>query len=550
MLGSRRVKRWARPPKGTDCEKRVLLNIGGAEEGRWTTPMPDGIVYLVGAGPGDPGLITLRGLECVRKADVIVMDRLAAPSLLRNARPDVEIIDVGKQPRQHRMVQDDINALLVRLGQDGKTVVRLKGGDPFVFGRGGEEAETLVAAGVRFEVVPGISSTIAAAAYAGIPVTHRGVASSLAIVTGHEDPTKAESALDFSKLACATDTIVFAMGVGRLRSIAAELMAHGRPGSTPVAIIGWGTTARQSVLIGPLDSIADMAEDAGVKPPSIILVGEVARLRETLQWFDNRPLFGKRIVVTRAREQASDLMALLAAEGAEPIALPVITTTCPEDLGELDSAIDALDRYDWVVFTSPNAVDALVQRLFELGRDVRALGAASLAAVGPATAERLEGRGLRVELIPEKYVAASLGDALVAQDVAGKRILLPRAKVAPPTLPDALEEAGAEVDIVPAYETVADDKGAAEVRAALEAGDVDAITFTSSSTVQNFVEALRSSGADAAALTRDALIACIGPVTAETAHEEGLDVGLVASPPIASFVQAIADHFAADAASD
>ncbi|MFQ5809155.1 MAG: uroporphyrinogen-III C-methyltransferase [Armatimonadota bacterium] len=512
--------------------------------------MVGGIVYLVGAGPGDPALITVRGLECVQRADVIVMDRLAAPALLRHARRDAETIDVGKQPGRHRMRQKEINALLVRLGQEGKTVVRLKGGDPFVFGRGGEEAEALAAAGVAFEVVPGISSTIAAPAYAGIPVTHRGVASSFAVVTGHEDPTKGESAIDFSKLACGVDTIVFAMGIGRLRSIASELMKYGRPGSTPVAIIGWGTTARQRVVTASLDSVADVAEERGVKPPAIFLVGGVAGLRETLQWFDNRPLFGKRIVVTRAREQAGELTALLAAQGAEPVPLPVIRITRPEDLGELDRAIGRLDSYDWIVFTSPNGVDALVQRLLELDEDVRAMGGASLAAIGPATAERLEARGLRVELVPEEFVSTSLAEALTGWGVDGKRVLLPRAKVAPPTLPDALQAAGAAVDVVPAYETVPDSEGAEEVRAALAAGEVDAITFTSSSTVRNFVGAMRApttgEAGDVQALTRDVLVACIGPVTAETAREEGLQVGLVGSPPITSFVEALAEHFGAE----
>lgn len=505
--------------------------------------MAEGIVYLVGAGPGDPGLITLRGLECVRQADVIVMDRLAPQALLREARRDATIIDVGKRPGRHPVPQAEINALLVQHAAEGKAVVRLKGGDPFVFGRGGEEAEALAAAGIPFEIVPGVSSTIAAPAYAGIPVTHRGIASSLAIVTGHEEPTKGRTAIDFAKLACAADTLVFAMGVGKLRAIAAELIAHGRSASTPAAIISWGTTARQHVVTAPLDAIADAADKAAVKPPAIILVGEVAALREKLRWFDNRPMFGKRIVVTRAREQASELMALLAAQGAEPIALPVIRITSPQELAELDGAIAGLDRYDWIVFTSPNGVDALLRRLLELGKDVRAMGGASLAAIGPATAERLEHRALRVELVPEEFVSARLADALVQRGMAGKRVLLPRAKVAPPTLPDALRDAGAEVDVVTAYETLPDPAGAEQVRAALEREEIDAVTFTSSSTVRNFVQALQP--ADAGTLTRGVLVACIGPVTAETAREQGLDVGLVGRPPIANFVRSLADHFAA-----
>ncbi len=512
-----------------------------ADTSREAGGTPDvGRVYLVGAGPGDPALITLKGLECLRRADVVVLDRLASPRLLEHAPAGVEVVYVGKEPRRHTLKQEEINRLLVELARQGKTVVRLKGGDPFVFGRGGEEAEALAAAGVPFEVVPGVTSVTAAPAYAGIPVTHRGLASSVAFVTGHEDPGKDESAINWEHLARGVDTICFAMGVGHLPEIAEQLMRHGRSGDTPAALVRWGTTPRQEVLTGTLATISRQAQDADFRPPAIIVVGEVARLRETLRWYDDRPLFGRRIVVTRARAQASELAELLEAQGTEVIEFPVIKLVPPPSYEALDAAIARLAEYDWAIFTSPNAIDWLLGRLRDLGRDIRALGEARLCAIGPGTVRSLESKGLRVDLVPEQFVAESVVDAFADRDIGGRRVLLPRALEARDVLPERLREMGAEVDVAPVYETVLEEIDAEPLRQRLRAGEVDCVTFTSSSTVRNFVHLLQP---DAAELARGILVACIGPITAQTAGEHGLRPGLVAEPPLSSFVAAIAAHY-------
>jgi uroporphyrinogen III methyltransferase/synthase len=504
-------------------------------------PQPEGVVYLVGAGPGDPGLITLRGVDCLGRADVVVVDRLVDPALRRHAREGAEVLYVGKESSRHTLPQEQINEMLVGLAREGKTVVRLKGGDPFVFGRGGEEAAALAEAGVRFEVVPGVTSAVAAPAYAGIPVTHRGLSSSVAIVTGHEDPAKAESSVDLARLARAADTLVFLMGMGRLKEIAAELVAHGRPPTTPVALVRWGATARQEVLIGSLADIAERAEAQGFGAPVVIVVGEVVRLREKLRWFDNRPLFGKRIVVTRSRAQASDLAALLAERGAEPIEFPVIRIAPPDDFGALDPAIERLGSYDWVIFASPNAVDALMTRCLQLGKDVRAWGRARLCAIGPATARRLQEMGLHVDLVPERFVAEGVVDAFAGVDVAGRRFLLPRSNIGRELVADLLTERGAHVEAVLAYQTLPDTGDAEDMRARLREGEIDAVTFTSSSTVRNFHAAL---GLDEEpALLDGVVIACIGPITAAAAGELGLTVDIVAEPPIPAFVEAIVQHY-------
>jgi len=512
--------------------------------------MARGIVYLVGAGPGDPGLITLKGLRCLQRSDVVVLDRLAPRELLAHAPAHVEVIFVGKQADRHTMPQEQINQLLIDLARQGKVVTRLKGGDPFVFGRGGEEAEALAEAGVPFEVVPGVTSLLAAPAYAGIPVTHREYASSVALVTGHEDPAKEASALNWQHLACATDTICFAMGMGNLPDIAARLIEHGRPPTTPVALVRWGTWPRQEVLEGTLETIARQAQEADFQAPAIILVGEVARLRGKLRWFDNRPLFGKRIVVTRAREQASELVELLREQGAEAIEFPVIRIVPPASYDDLDAALARLDSYDWLIFTSPNAIEMLLRRLRELASDIRALGRASICALGPATARSLEEKGLRVDLVPEAYVAEGVAEAFAqasgdnarpTYDLQGKRVLLPRAKVARDVLPQRLRDLGALVDVVTAYETVLEESEAEPMRERLRSGEVDAITFTSSSTVHNFVALIGPHQVQE--LTRTVLIACIGPITAQTAADHGLSVGLVAEPPMAAFVEALAQHY-------
>ncbi len=497
-----------------------------------------GKVFLIGAGPGDPGLFTLKGVECMQGADVIVYDYLAGKPLLVHARPDAELIYVGKKGGDHTMKQDDINALLVKLGQEGKVVARLKGGDTFIFGRGGEEALALREGGVPFEVVPGISAGYSVPAYAGIPVTHRGITTEVAFVTGHEDPTKTESTINWEKLATAVGTIVFFMGVKNLPYIVEELTKNGRDPETPVALIRWGTTPRQETLSGKLSDIVDKVKQAGFKAPAITIVGEVVALREQLHWYEDRPLFGKSVVVTRSRAQASDLVSAVSAAGAIPVEFPTIRLTAPSDgYAALDAAIGKLraegggggaagpPAYDWIVFTSVNGVEQFFARLDREG-DVRDLKGVKLGAIGPATAAALERRGLKPDFVPAEYRAEAVLEGLLGLGAGSSRVLIPRAKEAREVLPEKLAEAGAEVEVVPAYETVLDDAGVDEMKDMLSGGEIDIITFTSSSTVKNFVKLLE--GYDFQALPATVTIACIGPVTAETAQELGLRVDLVA----------------------
>lgn len=505
--------------------------------------MKTGTVYLIGAGPGDPGLITMRGRELLAKADVVVFDRLAHPALLEHARPDAERIYVGKASASHAMRQPDISRLLVEKALEGKSVARLKGGDPFVFGRGGEEAECCRESGVPFEIVPGVTSAIAAAAYAGIPITHRDAASSFAVITGHErddsresgtrEPGKAEQRRDWSKIAHAGDTLVFLMGVEALPEIAARLQEHGRDPETPVALVQWGTWPRQRVVTGTLATICADVKHAGLTPPAVCIVGEVVRLREELRWFDDpvtRPLFGKRIVVTRAREQSSALSDLLRARGADPIEFPVIRIQKLDDNQPLDEALSNLSRYDWAVFTSANAVPIVAEHLEGLGLDARAFGSAKIAAIGPATAEALRTHlGLRADFVPTEAVA----EAVLAQwpdvDMAGKRVLIPRAHEAREILPEQLRERGAVVDVIPSYLTVLDGSHAEEIARMLSAGEIDAITFTSSSTARNFHHILAERhGVLLADYVERVVVAAIGPVTADTALELGLPPRIVA----------------------
>ncbi len=481
-----------------------------------------GRVALVGAGPGDPGLITRRGLDWLARADVVVYDRLANSRLLDHVPPAARRIFAGKSPEGHTLAQDEINALLVREARAGNTVVRLKGGDPYVFGRGGEEAQALRAAGVPFEVVPGITSAIAGPAYAGIPVTHRQLASSFAVVTGHEDADRPESRVDWAALATGPDTLVLLMGVERLPGIVERLVAGGRPPDTPAAMIEWATWPRQRTVVATLGTLVERARAAGLRAPAVTVIGEVVRLRDELDWFGSRPLVGRRIVVTRAREQASDLLKELADLGAEPIEFPTIRIEPIADTGPLDSAIARLAEYDWLVFTSVNGVRALFDRVWALGGDARAVGRARLCAIGPGTAQGLARYGLRADLLPERYIAESVAEALVAAGVRERRVLLARAAEARDVLRERLEAAMAVVDEVAVYRTVRDGADAEAVRAALTRGEIDAVTFTSSSTVRNFMAALGPF--DPAAWPATTRVAAIGPITAATARELGLPV--------------------------
>jgi uroporphyrinogen III methyltransferase/synthase len=505
------------------------------------------VIYLIGSGPGDPGLFTVKGVRCMEEADAIIYDRLAPEVLLGYATPEAEKIYVGKKPGNPTMSQEEINDLLVEKGRAGMTVVRLKGGDPYIFGRGGEEALALKEARLPFEVVPGVTSGVAAPAYAGIPVTHRNVSTSVAFVTGHEDPTKARPDVDWEKLANGADTLVLYMGVGRLEEISKGLIAAGRSQETPVACVRWGTVPEQLTVTGTLQDIATRVAEADLKPPAIIVVGDVVALREKgLDWYERRPLFGRRVVVTRARAQAGELSAELERLGAEVHEFPTIEISPPEDFGPLDAAIRDLDSFGLIVFTSVNGVEAFLDRLRHHGLDLRAVPRdATVAAIGPATAERIERAGLRVDVVPEEYRAEALIEALDSGTLAGERVLIPRAKVAREILPDRLREVGAEVVVPPAYESVPLSEGKEEVSVRLQSGEIDCVTFTASSTVENFVGAFGAE--EAARLLAGTRVACIGPITADTARERGLRVDAEAEEyTISGLVEAVTGLLAAD----
>ncbi|MEW6078243.1 MAG: uroporphyrinogen-III C-methyltransferase [Thermodesulfobacteriota bacterium] len=506
--------------------------------------MATGKVYLIGAGPGDPGLITVKGVECIRNADVVVYDYLAADQLLAYARQDAEIIYVGKKGGDHTLPQEGINALIADKAAGGKTVARLKGGDPFIFGRGGEEAEYLVERGIAFEIVPGVTSAIAAPAYAGIPLTHRDFTSSVCLVTGHEKPDKEVSSINWPALASLGGTLVFFMGVKNLPHITGQLMANGLAAGTPVALVRWGTTPEQKTVTGTLADIVEKARQAGLQAPCIIVVGEVIRLRETIGWFENRPLFGKRIVVTRARAQASELVKLLTDLGAACLECPTIRIEAPEDFSALDAALDNLAAYDWLVFTSVNGVEFFFSRLFEKGLDVRALHQVQTAVIGPATRDRLLAFGLRSDIMPDSYRAESVVEAFRGRDMNGKKVLLPRAAEARFVLPRELAAMGAQVDEIPVYFTRQDTSAADELLAALKEKQVDMITFTSSSTVKNFRALLPADPAEAGRLLQGVTIASIGPITTETAQQEGFTVDVTAGEyTIDGLTEAIRDYF-------
>jgi uroporphyrinogen III methyltransferase/synthase len=499
-------------------------------------------VYLVGAGPGDPELITVKGLECIKKADVLIYDFLASPLLLKHASENTEIIYVGKKGGDHTLSQDRINALIVEKAKSGSTVTRLKGGDPFIFGRGGEEAEVLIEAGIPFEIVPGVTSAIAAPAYAGIPLTHRKFTSTVAFVTGHEDPAKEGSSIDWESLVKGIGTIVFLMGVKNLPHITDRLLSHGMDPKTPVALVRWGTTPRQFTVTGTIDTIVERVKAAGLKPPAIIVVGHVVKLRETMKWFENRPLMGRSIVVTRAREQASELVKRLSDLGAECIECPTIKTAPPEDIKPLDTALDHLSSYAWLIFTSVNGVNFFFNRLFEKNKDVRALNHVQTAVIGPATAERLFDFGFKSDIVPESYRAESVVKAFAKEDIAGKKILLPRAKEARPVLPLELTRMGAVVDEVTAYCTKAVKENADVIIERLKERTIDMITFTSSSTVKNFRALLPPEGLDN--LIQGVTVAGIGPITADTARNLGFDVHIVAeSYTIDGLCEAIQQYY-------
>ena len=488
-----------------------------------------GKVHIVGAGPGDPGLLTLRGQACLAAADVVVHDHLVPLRLLAHARAGAELIGVGNPHGDPvRLSQAAIAALLIERARAGRTVVRLKNGDPMLFGRGGEESRALADAGVPFEVVPGVTSALAVPAYAGIPATHRDHASLLTIATGHQACGDGPPDLPWDALVRQRGTLVFLMAVRQLESILHALVAHGLPVDTPAAIIQHGTTARQRTVTATVGMLAERARAAGIASPAVLVVGAVVGVRDGLAWFEERPLFGRRIVVTRPRAQAQAFADLLEAEGAEVVCFPTIALAPPEVAGALDRAVAASGGYDWIVFTSPNGVRAFLERFAAQARDLRELAGVRLAAIGPETAAELGRHLLKAAVVPEEYRAEGLLAALGDDDVRGRRILLPRAAGARTILPETLTARGAHVDEVVAYRAVPPpDADVAGMRAALASGSIDAVTFTSSSTVRNFMALVGPDDVARHVTNGRPTIACIGPVTAETARECGLGVAVM-----------------------
>jgi len=475
-----------------------------------------GKVYLIGAGPGDPGLLTIKAKECIENADVVVYDYLASPFLLDYAKKDAQIIYVGKKGGDHTLSQDGINQLLVDKAKLGLDIARLKGGDPFVFGRGGEEAQMLLSYGVSYEVIPGVTSAVAAPAYAGIPVTHRDHTSFVSFITGHENPDKKETSMQWDIYARSNATLVFLMGVKNLENIAKNLINNGKSKDTPVALVRWGTTARQQTVTGTLETIVEKVKKAKLKSPAIIVIGNVVSLRDELAWFDKRPLFGKRIVITRARAQASSLVSKLTKLGAQCIEIPTIKIVPPEDISPLKKSIENIDNYDWLVFTSVNGVKFFFDTLFDMGKDVRVLGHLKFACIGPVTKERLQDYGIISDILPETYRAESVIKAFSNIELKNKKILLPRAKKARTILPEELTKMGAKVDEVIAYETLLDMNKKKELINLLQESKIDAVTFTSSSTVSNFISLLDSK--DSRKLLKNIITASIGPITSKTAR--------------------------------
>ncbi|HTD01122.1 MAG TPA: uroporphyrinogen-III C-methyltransferase, partial [Chthoniobacterales bacterium] len=487
-----------------------------------TSKDQSGKVYLVGAGPGDLGLVTLRAKECIERADVIVYDHLANPEMLSWAREEAEIIYAGKKASEHALNQEEINKLLIEKARAGKEIVRLKGGDPFVFGRGAEEAKAIVDAGLAFEIVPGITSAIAGPAYAGIPVTHRAENSHVIFFTGHEDPSKTKSAIDYAALSKLGGTQVMLMGVERIEAIAREMMANGVRGDLPVALVRWATTGRQQTLTGTLENIAKRVAKTEFEAPAVAVFGDVVALRKDLNWYERRPLSGKRIVVTRTRKQAGALTAQLRALGADVFELPTIRIEPPTDLREFAELVQDAHQYDWIVFTSPNGVDAFFEIFYKLYDDAREIGGARIAAIGPATAQRVRDFRLHVDLQPEEFVAEAVVRQFQKQGgVENLRILLARAEKARDVLSKDLSKLGAIVDEAFAYRTVPETRDVTGARRRLLEEGADLITFTSSSTVENFL-------ALGLPWPKGMKIASIGPITSKTASDRGLKIDIEA----------------------
>lgn len=492
--------------------------------------MQKGKVYIVGAGPGDISLLTLKGLKCLQKAEVVIYDFHLNAQVLNYISHDAEFIYAGKRGGQHTMTQDEINRTLVEKAREGKIICRLKGGDPFVFGRGGEEAETLAGENIEFEIVPGVSSAIAAPAYAGIPLTHRLYSSSIAIVPGYEDPSKEESSIDWQKLATGVGTIVFLMTVKNISLVCKKLIDNGRSPDTPVAVIRWGTRADQTTLVGNLKTMPDLIKENEIKPPAVMVVGEVVRLREILNWYEKKPLFGQRILITREHSEGYESLEEL---GAEIVEFRTIEIVPPEDWAELDNAIDKIESYNWLILTSANGVKFLFRRLFEKEKDIRDLKGIKICAVGTKTAEAINKFGVKVDLVPEEFNAEGLLSAISKQSnvgayrdtpLRGIKFLLPRAEVAREVLPEMIKELGGEIDVVTAYRAVKPDTHGKRLKRFLKEGKITIATFTSAATFNNFIEI---TGEDAEDVLKDVAITVIGPVTAKAIEKAGLKVSIM-----------------------
>ena len=510
-----------------------------------------GKVYLVGAGPGDPGLITIKGRTLLEKAEAVVYDYLANKKFLKYVPDDAEFIYVGKKGGGiHAQTQEEINKILIDKASQGKRVVRLKGGDPFIFGRGGEEIEELVKAGITFEVVPGVTAASAAATYAGIPITHRGYTATVAFVTGHEAPDKKNSNIDWEKIATGIGTIVFYMGIKNLPNIVEKLMRYGRDPQTPVAVIRWASTPEHHTVTGTLATITDVVAKAGIRPPAVIVVGEVVGLRDTINWFEKKPLLGKRIMVTRTRDQASELVASLEELGADCIEFATISLAPPDTWEVLDTALKSVESYDWLLFTSINAIKYFFKRLIELGLDSRALSGLKIAAVGSATSKELQQYGLRADLLPaSEYTGEGLAEELIKNGVADKRFLLPRALKASEVLPEKIRAAGGEVVVAPVYQNVRPSGHEEELRQYFIDHSVDMVTFTSSSTFTNFMFMLNpKDDSEMNQLLDGVALAAIGPVTGKTIEASGghVHVQPQVSYTIENLVEHIVDYYSGE----
>lgn len=498
--------------------------------------MKQGKVYIIGAGPGDPGLITVRAVKCLQKSDVVVYDYLVNQDILGLAGKDARLVYAGKKGGDHTVSQEMLNQILVKEASDGNIVARLKGGDPFIFGRGGEEAEVLSEAGIPFEIIPGVTSAIAVPAYAGIPLTHRRFTSSVTFVTGHEDPTKGGSSIDWENIS-AVGTIVFLMGVKNLTHIVTNLIKNGKDPGTTAALIRWGTTADQETLTGTLENIAEMAEEKKFSPPAIFVVGDVVKLRDDLNWFEKKSLFGRGVVITRPEEQSSEFAELLYGEGVRVIHFPTIKIVPPDSFDDLDRVIGNIEKYHWIIFTSVNGVKFFFGRLNDLKKDVRDLKGIRICAIGPATSAAVEKFGIRVDIIPDDYIAEAVLAKFRGQEIGGKNIFLPRAEIARDVIPEGLSKLGANVDVVVAYRTVSSGRDKTELYELIDQGKVDVITFTSPSTAINFSDIM---GEDIH-LPENIKIACIGPVTAAAVEKLGLKVDIVSKTyTVSGLVEALA----------